>query len=319
MHLRADACRTGRPYRVHMANDAAVKRIVDVLIAVGFLAVGWLTSGGATTSDPFFRYAPRDWLFALLLGLATVPYAWRRRRPSAAFLISMLSTTVLWLLGYNAGALPLLLVFGGYFVAVARPRREVALCAGVAVGCFALLWWGGGAPYGAFEAFVSVLAVGITLGLGRAGRLRVDLANARAQAAEEVARRRSSEERLRIARELQDIIGHSLGTIAVQAGVGRHLMETEPEKAADALDNISRISRSSLHEVRTVVAVLREAESGAALHMSGCNRQNPCRQASHQTERPRPHAAGDRRIRGTAGRPVTFSEALAPPHDRTET
>jgi signal transduction histidine kinase len=260
MRPRADARRTGRPYRVCMANDPTVKRIVDVLIAVGLLAVGWLTSAEATTSDPFFRYIPRDWLFALLLGLATIPYAWRRRWPSAAFLISMLSTTVLWLLGYNAGALPLLLMFGGYFVAVARPTREVVLCSAAAVGCFALLWWGGGAPYGAFEAFVSVLAVGITLGLGRAGRLRVDLANARAEAAEEAARRRSSEERLRIARELHDIIGHSLGTIAVQAGVGRHLMETEPEKAADALDNIAKISRESLDEVRSVVAVLREDE-----------------------------------------------------------
>jgi signal transduction histidine kinase len=260
MHPQADAQRTGRPYRVCMANDAAMKRIVDVLIAVGLLAVGWLTSGEATTSDPFYRYTPRDSLFALLLGLATLPYAWRRRWPSAAFLTSMASTTVLWLLGYNAGALPLLLMFGGYFVAVARPPREVVLCSAAAVGCFGLLWWGGGAPYGAFEAFVSVLAVGITLGLGRAGRLRVDLANARAEAAEEAARRRSSEERLRIARELHDIIGHSLGTIAVQAGVGRHLMETEPEKAADALDNIAKISRSSLDEVRSVVAVLREEE-----------------------------------------------------------
>ena len=70
------------------------------------------------------------------------------------------------------------------------------------------------------------------------------------EAAEEAARRRSSEERLRVARELHDIIGHSLGTIAVQAGVGRHLMETEPEKAAEALDSIARISRDSLDEVR---------------------------------------------------------------------
>jgi signal transduction histidine kinase len=88
----------------------------------------------------------------------------------------------------------------------------------------------------------------------------VDLAEARAQAAEEAARRRSSEERLRIARELHDIIGHSLGTIAVQAGVGRHLMATEPGRAADALDSIARISRSSLDEVRAVVATLREGE-----------------------------------------------------------
>jgi signal transduction histidine kinase len=187
-----------------------------------------------------------------------VPYAWRRRWPTAAFLISMLSVTVLWLLGYNAGQLPFLLLVGGYFVAVARPMWEVALCSAVALGCFGLLWWGDGAPYGMRDALISVFAVAITVGLGRAVRLRVDLANARAEAAEEAARRRSSDERLRIARELHDIIGHSLGTIAVQAGVGRHLMETEPEKAAEALDNIARISRDSLDEVRSAVAALRD-------------------------------------------------------------
>jgi signal transduction histidine kinase len=143
-------------------------------------------------------------------------------------------------------------------VAVARPTWEVVLCSAVAIGCFALLLWGGGAPYGARDALISILALAITVGVGRAGRLRVDLANVRAQAAEEAARRRSSEERLRIARELHDIIGHSLGTIAVQAGVGRHLMETEPQKAADALDSIAKISRESLDEVRSVVATLRD-------------------------------------------------------------
>jgi signal transduction histidine kinase len=249
------------PYRVRMVkNSVWSRRIVDALIALAFLAVGWLSTGTTTTSNPFYRYTPRDWLFVLLLILITVPYAWRRRWPTAAFLISMLATTVLWLLGYNAGALPLLLIFGGYFVAVARPTWEVGLCSVVAVSCFALLWWGGGAPYGAQEFFISVLAIGLTLGLGRAGRLRVDLADARAAAAEEAAARRSSEERLRIARELHDIIGHSLGTIAVQAGVGRHLMDTEPEKAADALDSIAKISRESLDEVRSVVGALRDDE-----------------------------------------------------------
>ncbi len=143
----------------------------------------------------------------------------------------MLSVTVLWLLGYNAGALPLLLMFGGYFVAVARPVWELVLCSAVALGCFALLWWAGGAPVRALRCAHLSDCLAITLGLGRAGRLRVDLANARAEAAEEAARHRSTEERLRIARELHDIIGHSLGTIAVQAGVGRHLMETEPRES----------------------------------------------------------------------------------------
>ena len=244
-----------------MVRDAALpKRIVDALVALAFLAVGWFSTGAPTISDPFYRYTPRDWLFVLLLILSTVLYAWRRRWPTAAFLISMVAVTVLWLLGYNAGALPLLLMFGGYFVAVARPTWELVLCSVVALGCFALLWWAGGAPYGARDALISVLALAITVGLGRAGRLRVDLANAHAQAAEEAARRRSSEERLRISRELHDIIGHSLGTIAVQAGVGRHLIDTDPGSAAEALDNIARISRDSLDEVRAVVAALRDEE-----------------------------------------------------------
>jgi signal transduction histidine kinase len=264
IHMSACRVMCGRiewSYRVGMVRNAAFpKRIADALVALAFLAVGWLSTAAPTISDPFYRYTPRDWLFVLLLILATVPYAWRRRWPTAAFLISMVSIAVLWLLGYNAGALPLVLIFGGYFVAVARPVREQVLCSAVALGSFALLWWAGGAPYGARDALVSVLALAITVGLGRAGRLRVDLANARAEAAEEAARRRSSEERLRIARELHDIIGHSLGTIAVQAGVGRHLMETEPEKAGDALDSIAKISRESLDEVRSVVAALRDDE-----------------------------------------------------------
>ena len=242
-------------------NATLIRHVLDGLVAVAFLTIGWISSGTTTTNDPYYQYTPRDWLFGLLLVLATVPFAWRRTQPTAAFLISLMATTGLWLLGYNAGALPLILLFGGYFVASTRPMREVGACTAAALACFALLWGAGGAPFGARDAFTSVTALVITLALGRTGRLRVDLAEARAQTAEEVARRRSTEERLRIARELHDIIGHSLGTIAVQAGVGRHLMANEPERAAEALDNIARVSRNSLDEVRAVVAALREEDA----------------------------------------------------------
>jgi signal transduction histidine kinase len=256
-----DVRRVAEPYIVGVAaNPTVSQRIADAVVALGFLGVGWISTAAPAQTDPDFRYTPRDWMFVLLLVLATAPYAWRRRWPAPVFLAGLLATTALWLLGYNTGALPLVLLVGAYFVAAARPAREVVACVGAALGCFSVLWWGGGAPYDAGEAFASVLTLGATAWLGRASRLRVDLAEARAQAAEEAARRRSSEERLRIARELHDIVGHTLGTIAVQAGVGKHLIATEPGQAADALDNIARISRSSLDEVRAVVATLREGE-----------------------------------------------------------
>jgi len=80
-----------------------------------------------------------------------------------------------------------------------------------------------------------------------------------------IARRRQSEvqaERVRIARELHDVLAHSLSQINVQAGVGLHLMDKQPEKAAAALASIKETSKTALDEVRSVLGILR-AEGGA--------------------------------------------------------
>ncbi|ANP71841.1 sensor histidine kinase [Cryobacterium arcticum] len=73
------------------------------------------------------------------------------------------------------------------------------------------------------------------------------------------ARRLSAEqrERMRIARELHDVLAHSLSLINVQAGVGLHLIDSQPQKAADALANIKSASKNALDEVRTVLGILR--------------------------------------------------------------
>ncbi len=82
----------------------------------------------------------------------------------------------------------------------------------------------------------------------------------------ELAERRRSEvqaERVRIARELHDVLAHSLSQINVQAGVGLHLAEKHPDKAAAALASIKEASKTALDEVRSVLGVLR-AEGATA-------------------------------------------------------
>jgi signal transduction histidine kinase len=76
-------------------------------------------------------------------------------------------------------------------------------------------------------------------------------------------------ERVRIARELHDVLAHSLSAISVQAGVGLHLIETRPEEAAKALADIKATSRSALDEVRSVLGVLRDGAPDAAAGAPG--------------------------------------------------
>ena len=79
-----------------------------------------------------------------------------------------------------------------------------------------------------------------------------------------VAQRKQTEvqaERVRIARELHDVLAHSLSQINVQAGVGLHLMHKQPDKAAEALASIKETSKTALDEVRSVLGVLR-SENG---------------------------------------------------------
>jgi signal transduction histidine kinase len=75
---------------------------------------------------------------------------------------------------------------------------------------------------------------------------------------EEEARHRASEERLRIARELHDVLGHNISLIHVQAGVALHLIDKQPEQAQVALSVIKDVSKEALGELRSVLDVLRQ-------------------------------------------------------------
>jgi signal transduction histidine kinase len=86
------------------------------------------------------------------------------------------------------------------------------------------------------------------------------------QAREELARRAVAEERLRLARELHDVVAHSMSVIAVQSGVGAHVAESRPEEVGKALSAIEATSRATLEELRRLLGVLRQdSESQASL------------------------------------------------------
>jgi signal transduction histidine kinase len=118
-----------------------------------------------------------------------------------------------------------------------------------AVTVFAAMWWAEGVR--ARRAYVAELR---------------DRAERAERTREEEARRRVDEERMRIARELHDVVSHTIGVISVQAGVAAHLLHRRPDKAAASLAAIRQASDDALGELHAMLGVLREGgdEDGRA-------------------------------------------------------
>jgi signal transduction histidine kinase len=112
------------------------------------------------------------------------------------------------------------------------------------------------AAWGLAIAFLLYVAVNVLRMVGK-------LAKEQQRLAEERRRRQASEERLRIATELHDVLGHHLSLINVRAGVGLHLMDRQPEQARAALDTIREASAEALREVRSVLDALYPTGEGA--------------------------------------------------------
>jgi signal transduction histidine kinase len=197
----------------------------------------------------------------LLVGLACLVLAWRRRWPVAVLAVSVAAVTVYTLLGYVNGAVLVAPMAALYALAsVSGVRRAAAY----GVGTLAVLGLASIAvnPLGPFGGGVVILpfmvAVVVVAGIAVANR-RAYVESIRARA-EQDARRRVDEERLRIARELHDVVAHTMATINVQAGVAVHVLPTRPEAAADALQAIKAASKEGLRELRAILNVLRQAD-----------------------------------------------------------
>jgi signal transduction histidine kinase len=185
----------------------------------------------------------------------------------AVFAITLAAGVVYATRGYPAGP-ALLTVLVSIYTAASRDRRIRALALGaiaaVALGGARMLFTDqtlGEVAGKAFGWIGAALFLGWAVANRRAFVAEIrDRAERAERTREQEARRRVDEERLRIARELHDVLAHGISTINVQAGVAAHLHERQPERAAEALETIKRLSKEALAELRAVVHVLRAVD-----------------------------------------------------------
>ena len=210
----------------------------------------------------------------LLLAAGPVALIARRWQPVAVLATVFAATLGYTMLDYPGGPIwmALIIAFGGALIGGHRIAAYASLLAGYA--CFlwlAKLTTGKPGP----SAGVAVgLAAWLLFLLAGSELIRNRRAYARAsrqraieerRSAYEADRRRASEERLGIARELHDVVAHSLSLINVQAGVALELMDARPEQVRTALTAIKQVSRDALVDVQSVLDALRRPGEEAPL------------------------------------------------------
>lgn len=249
---------------------------VDGVLAATFAVVGVVTAFGQAIRDDegMIREGYREpgALLIVTVLVTCAPIAFRRRSPLVALVISSVGIFVHILANWPEGSLPFAVLFLTYTVGALCPLRQAI--AGLAVVATAIVVLGlSGAPgldavgvLGVIAQFAAGWAIGVAMRNRRAAtEARVREADKRAEAERQSAARVLAEERLRIAQELHDVVAHSMSVIAVQAGVGAHVLDERPEQARAALEAISATSRGTLTEMRRLLGVLRDS-GGARSH-----------------------------------------------------
>jgi signal transduction histidine kinase len=242
----------------------------DVIFALGVTAI--LVSGtygeGHPRSPSDIIQFPRHVIphppqgALLLVAVGCLVLMWRHRWPVAVLAVSTAAVTAYTLLGYVNGAALLAPAIAVYTVAT---RRKVWPAAGMALATLATLMAAtavanpfGKPTGGALDLIPFIVLAALLAGIAVVNR-RAYVASIQ-QRAQEEARRRVDEERLRIARELHDVVAHTMATINVQAGSAAHVLGSQPEVAAEALQSIKAASKEGLRELRAILNVLRQAD-----------------------------------------------------------
>ncbi|HZD01794.1 MAG TPA: sensor histidine kinase [Actinomycetes bacterium] len=232
--------------------------IVDGALGAGLAALLTVGTYFAAQHQPTRR--PFDAGTIALVVVAAGALALRRGHPVAVLAAVFGATLIYFILGYANGPIWLALVVA-YFTAAVRGHRLAAAIAAVAgLGIFPWLDYLLRNRPGPSLAGMAALAAWllVLLGAAEAARIRRERAAEAVRIREGEALRRASEERLRIARELHDALGHHLSLINVQSGVALHLNEELPAQARSSLSAIRQASKEALAELRSVLDILRQ-------------------------------------------------------------
>ncbi|WP_437060961.1 sensor histidine kinase [Streptomyces sp. enrichment culture] len=208
-----------------------------------------------------------DVLSLVLMVLGASALVFRRRAPLVVLALTGALSLVEFVTGDPRTPVAMAAVIALYTVAASTDRpttwRVGLLTMTVLTGAAML---SGPLPWYAQENLAIFAWTGIGATAGDAVRSRrafVQAIRERAERAErtreEEARRRVAEERLRIARDLHDVVAHHIALVNVQAGVAAHVMDRRPDQAKEALGHVREASRSALDELRATVGLLRQS------------------------------------------------------------
>jgi signal transduction histidine kinase len=211
-----------------------------------------------------FRFeVPAVW-FGVLGVAATLPVAVRRIWPIPVLAVVTTAVAALTALGRGELDLDIMLGMAIYTVAVTS-RRPVAVAA--LIGTEAMLIGGliaaSAGAHGPADTAHSLLAAGALWFVGDSVRERRRYLAACREREAERGRLAVREERVRIARELHDVVAHTLSVVTFQAGVGRKIAATRPAEALLALRAVEVTGRSALEELRRILGLLRDDDGEA--------------------------------------------------------
>jgi signal transduction histidine kinase len=199
--------------------------------------------------DP--RLHEPDLLAAVATVVAAGSLAWRRKRPALSYGVFVAGSFVVSGSFHYIGLLSVLMLFSLYSLATHGTRKEGLAGLGVGIVCFVVLGLGGVPDLRTKDVLLAIALLVAAWAVAEALRSRRELQRDHVRAA-------VTEERLRIARELHDVVAHSMSLIAVQAGVGAHVIRTDPAAAEQSLGVIADTSRRALEQTRSMLGMLRE-------------------------------------------------------------